>query len=157
MTIPTASASSAGGHTQPSTSCTDEPNTTRSRPPSPMNRAGAAAQRCGWSVKRIDSTASIAQPIANPHRRAPVRALSSAGMNGAAARSEGGDEAGGQRAGHDPRKVAAAHGRASPPPCACAGADCVVVLFTTFLSRRERQVGSPRVTAELDVRSANPG
>jgi hypothetical protein len=38
-------------------------------------------------VNRTESTANIAQPSANPHRTAPVRALSSAGMNGAATRS----------------------------------------------------------------------
>ena len=38
-------------------------------------------------MNRADSTASIAQPSANPHRTAPVTALSCAGMNGAATRS----------------------------------------------------------------------
>ena len=34
--------------------------------------AGTAAQRCGRSVNRTDSTASSAQPTANPSRIAPV-------------------------------------------------------------------------------------
>ena len=101
-TIQIANASRAGGHTQSSTSCTEEPNASSRRPPSPMNSAGAAAHRCGWSVNRTESTASIAQPSANPHRTAPVTALSSAGMNGAATRSRAASESGGQRAGHDP-------------------------------------------------------
>ncbi len=52
-----------------------------------MNSAGTAAQRCGWSVNRVESTANIAQPSANPHSTAPVTALSCAGTNGAATRS----------------------------------------------------------------------
>jgi hypothetical protein len=48
------------------------------------NAAGAAAHRCGWSVKRTDSTASNAQPKANPSSTTPVRTFSFAGMNGAA-------------------------------------------------------------------------
>jgi hypothetical protein len=39
------------------------------------------------TVNRTESTANIAQPRANPHRTAPVTALSSAEMNGATARS----------------------------------------------------------------------
>jgi hypothetical protein len=49
-----------------------------------MNSAGATAQRCGWSVNRTETTASIVQPSANPHRTAPVTAYSAAGRNGAA-------------------------------------------------------------------------
>jgi len=55
----------AGGHTQLSTACTDEPNATRRRPPNPMNSAGAAAHRCGWSVNLTERTANITQPTAN--------------------------------------------------------------------------------------------
>ena len=61
-----------------------------------MNAAGTAAHRCGWSVYRTESTANIAQPTANPHRTAPVTAFSCAGMNGAATRSQPGEEPGGQ-------------------------------------------------------------
>ena len=57
------------------------------RPLAPSTRAGAAAQRCGWSVSRVESTARIAQPIAKPHRTAPVSALSLAGTTGAATRT----------------------------------------------------------------------
>ena len=49
-----------------------------------MNVAGAAAQRWGWSLNRVDSTASNAQPSANPSSATPVSAFSVAGMNGAA-------------------------------------------------------------------------
>jgi hypothetical protein len=52
-----------------------------------MNIAGTAAQRWGWSVNRWESRSSAAQPMANPHRTAPVTALSVTGMKGAAARS----------------------------------------------------------------------
>ena len=52
-----------------------------------MNTAGTTAQRCGWSVNRTESTANIAQPMANPHSTAPVMSFSCTWMNGAATRS----------------------------------------------------------------------
>ena len=43
---------------------TEEPKSSRSTPPTPMNAAGAQAHRCGWSVNRTESTANIAHPTA---------------------------------------------------------------------------------------------
>ena len=51
-----------------------------------MNTAGAAAQRWGWSVKRYERPSSVAQPIAKPHRTAPVMAVSVTDVNGAKTR-----------------------------------------------------------------------
>ena len=51
-----------------------------------MNTAGTAAQRWGWSVNRWESPSNVAQPIANPHRTAPVTAASVTGTNGTKAR-----------------------------------------------------------------------
>ena len=56
-------------------------------PTTAMNRAGAAAQRCGWSPNRIDSTANNAQPSAHPSRTIPVWLCSWAGASGAMTRS----------------------------------------------------------------------
>ena len=56
-------------------------------PTTAMNMAGAAAQRCGWSLNRIDSTANNAQPSAHPSRTIPVWLCSSAGASGAMTRS----------------------------------------------------------------------
>jgi hypothetical protein len=50
-----------------------------------MRAAGTTAHRCGWSVNRMDSTASSAHPIAKPNRTIAVAKLSStveAGRNG---------------------------------------------------------------------------
>ena len=68
------SPSSSGGHTQPNTFCTTEPvGRSEIRPARARNTAGAAAQRCGWSLNRTDSTASKAQPKAKPSSTTPVR------------------------------------------------------------------------------------
>ena len=52
-----------------------------------MKTAGTTAHRCGWSVNRIESTANIAHPMANPHSTAPVMSFSWTWMKGAATRS----------------------------------------------------------------------
>ena len=52
-----------------------------------MNVAGTAAHRCGWSLNRVDSTASNAQPSANASSTTPVSTFSVAGMNGMATRT----------------------------------------------------------------------
>jgi hypothetical protein len=52
-----------------------------------MNTAGTAAQRCGWSVNRWESPNNDAQPIANPHRTAPLTAASVTGTTGTKARA----------------------------------------------------------------------
>ena len=57
-------------------------------PATAMTTAGAAAQRCGWSVSRTDSTASNTQPRANARSTTPMRTFSVAGMNGAATRTK---------------------------------------------------------------------
>ena len=111
MTIPTASASRAGGHTQLSTSCTDEPNTTRSRPPSPMN-SGRSRRPALWLVGEPNRQHGQHRPA----QREPTQDGAGEGTlldrdERGGGEDEGGDEAGGQRAGHDPRKVAAALGR----------------------------------------------
>ena len=59
----------------------------RRSPDTPMKTAGTTAHRCGWSVYRTESTASIAQPMANPHSTAPVMSFSLTWMKGAATRS----------------------------------------------------------------------
>ena len=53
-------------------------------PLAPSTRAGTTAQRCGCAVNRVESPARSAQPIAKPHRTAPVSAPSVAGTTGAA-------------------------------------------------------------------------
>ena len=57
------------------------------RPATARNTAGAAAQRCGWSLNRTDRTASNAQPTAKPSSATPVSTSALAGMNGAATRA----------------------------------------------------------------------
>ena len=54
------------------------------RPATVRNTAGAAAQRCGWSLSCTDKTASSAQPNANASSTTPVSTSAVAGMNGAA-------------------------------------------------------------------------
>ena len=81
------SASSTGGHTQFSTVRTESPNASRRTPPRPINSAGTTAHRWGCSVYRVERTASIAHPRANPHRAAPVTWFSSGETNGARTRS----------------------------------------------------------------------
>ena len=85
--IQTANASSAAGQTQRRTSATWEPNATRSSPDTPRKTAGTKAHRCGWSVKRTESTANIAHPRAKPHSTAAVMSFSWTAMKGAATRS----------------------------------------------------------------------
>src|SRR6266545_3838818 len=87
-TIQTRRASSAGGHTQSSTRCAMASGARSSTiPASAMNAAGAAAHRWGWSLHRVDSTASSAQPRANASSTAPVTVFSPVPTNGAATSS----------------------------------------------------------------------
>src|SRR5215211_7621223 len=83
--IQTTSPNRTGGHTQLNPASTAADPLSETRPATAMNAAGAAAHRCGWSLNRVDSTASNAQPSANS--TAPVSAFSLAGMNGMATRS----------------------------------------------------------------------
>ena len=57
------------------------------RPTSAINAAGAAAHRWGWSLNRVDSTSSNAQPSANPSSTTLVKAFSLTGRTGAAMRT----------------------------------------------------------------------
>src|SRR5215203_5368601 len=82
--IQTTSANRTGGHNQLSTVCTAADPLKEPRPTSAISAAGAAAHRWGWSLNRVDSTASNAQPSANPSSTTPIRTFSLAGMNGAA-------------------------------------------------------------------------
>ncbi len=77
-------ASSTGGHTQrnPRPTAESDPRI-EIRPAMARRTAGAAAQRCGWSLTRTDRTASSVQPTANPSSTAPVSTSAVAGMNGA--------------------------------------------------------------------------
>ena len=56
--IQTTSPRSTGGHIQPSTACTGADPLSEATPSTAIKAAGAAAQRCGWSLNRTDSTAS---------------------------------------------------------------------------------------------------
>src|SRR5215203_4945318 len=85
--IQTTSANRTGGHTQPSTVCTAADPLKEPRPTSAINAAGAAAHRWGWSLNRVDSTASNAQPSANASSTTPVKAFSLTGTKGAAMRT----------------------------------------------------------------------
>src|SRR3954447_17149588 len=78
--IHTASTSSTGGHTQPSAVITEAPgaNSSRATPISARTAAGTSAHRCGWLVQRVDSSASAAQPSANPSSAVPVMTCSRA-------------------------------------------------------------------------------
>ena len=77
--------SSTGGHTHRNPCPTAVSDPTREiRPATARNTAGAAAQRCGWSLNRRDRTASNAQPTAKPSSTTPVSTSARAGMNGAA-------------------------------------------------------------------------
>src|SRR4051795_11746885 len=81
----TARTSTAGGHTQRSTSAEASGATGSSTAATAMTTAGTRAQRCGWSVNRMDSTANSVHPIAKPNRTIAVAKLSStlpAGTNG---------------------------------------------------------------------------
>ena len=57
----------AGGQTHPSASTTASGARSTSAPDSAMKIAGATAQRCGWSVNRVDRTAMSAHPRAKPN------------------------------------------------------------------------------------------
>src|SRR5215213_2526843 len=85
--IQTTSANRTGGHTQPSTVCTAADPLKEPRPTSAINAAGAAAHRWGWSLNRVDSTSSNAQPSANPSSTTLVKAFSLTGRTGAAMRT----------------------------------------------------------------------
>jgi hypothetical protein len=56
----------AGGQTHPSASSSASGATRTSAPDSSMKIAGATAQRCGWSVNRVDRSAINAHPTAKP-------------------------------------------------------------------------------------------
>ena len=85
--IQTTSPNRTGGHTQLNPACTAADPLSETRPATAMNVAGAAAHRCGWSLNRVDSTASNAQPSANASSTTPVSTFSVAGMNGMATRT----------------------------------------------------------------------
>ena len=85
--IQTERASMAGGHTQPRASSPPGPKAMRLSPPRPIKTAGVHAQRWGWSVKRSERAARIAQPRAKPQSTAPVSSLGSGGMKGITART----------------------------------------------------------------------
>ena len=53
-------------------------------PANAMNAAGTNAHRCGWSVHRSESTASIAQAAAKASSTEPVMTCSCAPANGPA-------------------------------------------------------------------------
>src|SRR6188508_128068 len=76
--IHTLSASAIGGHTQPASVMASSPGlvTNSMTPANAMTAAGTNAHRCGWVVRRADSTASIAQPAANATRAEPVMTYS---------------------------------------------------------------------------------
>ena len=57
----------AGGQTHPSASTTAFGANSTSTPDSAMKIAGTIAQRCGWSVNRVDRTAMSAHPRAKPN------------------------------------------------------------------------------------------
>ena len=58
----------AGGQNQPSASTAESGATSTDAPATAMRLAGATAQRCGWSVNRVDSTAKRpAEPEAEQH------------------------------------------------------------------------------------------
>src|SRR3954467_4528600 len=81
--IQIASVSRAGGQTQPAAVRAPSPGA-RISSPDPVTAiaaAGTKAQRWGWLVIRIDSTASIAQPSAKPRSADPVMAYSPAPAN----------------------------------------------------------------------------
>ena len=96
----TTSTSSSGGHTQQG-QCPTTVSGPRSamRPATVMNTAGAAAQRCGWSLSCTDKTVSSAQPNANASSTTPVSTPGLAGMNGAAAQRHRDHQPGGHRCG----------------------------------------------------------
>src|SRR4051794_10356711 len=77
--------STAGGHTQRNTPAEASGATSSSTAASAMTTAGATAQRCGWSVNWMDSTANSAHPSEKPNRTMAVAKLSSTlptGRNG---------------------------------------------------------------------------
>src|SRR3954452_18980849 len=81
--IQMASASRTGGQTQPAAVRAASPGA-RISSPSPVTAiaaAGTNAQRWGWLVILVDSTASIAQPSAKPSSAEPVTAYSPAPPN----------------------------------------------------------------------------
>src|ERR671912_2255279 len=85
--IQTTSPNRTGGQTQLNPACTAADPLRDARPAAPMNAAGTAAHRCGWSLNRVDSAANNAHPRANANSTTPVMTFSSAGTNGAATRT----------------------------------------------------------------------
>ena len=76
--IQTTSATSAGGHTQASVRRADvvRREDHESEAGAVIAAAGTAAHRCGCVVRRLESTAMVAQPMPNPRSREPVMTLS---------------------------------------------------------------------------------
>src|SRR3954454_9345376 len=72
----TTRSSTAGGHTQRNTPAEASGATSSNTPDSAMPTAGATAQRCGWSVNRMDSTANSVHPSAKPNSTIAVAKLS---------------------------------------------------------------------------------
>ena len=72
------------GHTQPNASSTPPPGakTRRPVPTSVRTPAGTNAHRCGWPVHRAATSASRAQPAANPSNAVPLMTGSCAPPNG---------------------------------------------------------------------------
>ena len=82
------------------------PKPTRSRPPTPMNTAGTAAHRCGWSVNRTESRAN-SRPTDRESAQDGARdvVFFRADERGGS-QEESRDESDRQRSGHDPADVA---------------------------------------------------
>ena len=98
MIIQTTSPSSAGGQTQASTPCRSGSESRKERTPAtPMNKAGATAHRCGWSVNPTDNPASSAHPNPKATRTPPARMFSRASRNGAATATDSQERSGRER------------------------------------------------------------
>ena len=78
--IHTARASSAGGQIQPRSAIARSPgaNASRAAPVAAIAAAGTRAQRWGWSVQRVDISASAAHPAAKASSIAAVTTCSRA-------------------------------------------------------------------------------
>ena len=70
-----------------------------------MNAAGTNAHRCGWSVHRSESTASIAQAAAKASSTEPVMTCSCAASERADDEHDGPDESADEGTGHDAADV----------------------------------------------------
>src|SRR2546425_9931558 len=82
--IHTTRANTGNGHTQLRTfsALASGARTMRPAPNRPMNAAGTAAHRCGWSVQSVESNASNTQPSAKPSSTTPGMTCSCDPPNG---------------------------------------------------------------------------